>query len=212
MKRIAVLASGNGSNLEAILTAIERGEIQNARVTLVISNQEKAYALVRAEKHGIPRALFRKEDYPDRESYDRAILELLQVNRIDLVVLAGFMRLVSPVLVEAYRNRMMNIHPSLLPAFPGTRGVADALAYGVKVTGCTVHFVDEGMDSGPIILQEALTIREDDTVESLTERIHRIEHRLYPKAIDLWVRGKIKVEGRRCYLEQAETGASERLG
>lgn len=212
MKRIAVLASGNGSNLEAILMAIERGQIQNARVTLVISDQEKAYALVRAEKYGIPWALFRKEDYPDRESYDRAILELLQVNRIDLVVLAGFMRLVSPVLVEAYRNRMMNIHPSLLPAFPGTRGVADALAYGVKVTGCTVHFVDEGMDSGPIILQEALTIREDDTVESLTERIHRIEHRLYPKAIDLWVRGKIKVEGRRCYLEQAETGASERLG
>ncbi len=201
MKRIAVLASGNGSNLQAILMAIESGRIQNARVTLVISDQEKAYALVRARQHRIPWAVFRKEDYPDRKLYDRKLLNLLQAEQIDLVVMAGFMRLVTPELVAAFRNRMMNIHPSLLPAFPGIRGVADALAYGVKVTGCTVHFVDEGMDTGPIILQEALAVREDDTVESLTEKIHQLEHRLYPKAIDLWVRGKIKVEGRRCYLE-----------
>ncbi|HHT47721.1 MAG TPA: phosphoribosylglycinamide formyltransferase [Firmicutes bacterium] len=206
MYKIAVLASGNGSNLEAILEAIESGRIQNARVTIVISDQEKAYALTRAQKHRIPSAVFRKAEYPSRESYDRALINYLQAKQIDLVVLAGFMRLVTPDFVAAFPNRIMNIHPSLLPAFPGRRGVADALAYGVKVTGCTVHFVDEGMDTGPIILQKALAVREDDTVASLQERIHRLEHVLYPKAIDLWVRGKIKIEGRRCYLEPEETG------
>lgn len=202
MKRIAVLASGNGSNLEAILAAIADGRIQNARVVLVISDKEEAYALVRAQKHNIPTRVFRPQDYPSREAYDRAMIEFLQAEAIDLVVMAGFMRLVTPEFVAAFRHRIMNIHPSLLPAFPGTRGVADALAYGVKVTGCTVHFVDEGMDTGPIILQEALPVRPDDTVDSLQERIHVLEHRLYPQAIDLWVRGKIKIRGRRCCIDE----------
>ncbi|NLW60041.1 MAG: phosphoribosylglycinamide formyltransferase [Firmicutes bacterium] len=202
MKRIAVLASGNGSNLEAILAAIADGRIQNARVVLVISDKEEAYALVRAQKHNIPTRVFRPQDYPSREAYDRAMIEFLQAEAIDLVVMAGFMRLVTPEFVAAFRHRIMNIHPSLLPAFPGTRGVADALAYGVKVTGCTVHFVDEGMDTGPIILQEALPVRPDDTVDSLQERIHALEHRLYPQAIDLWVRGKIKIRGRRCCIDE----------
>ena len=202
MKRIAVLASGNGSNLEAILQAIDTGRIQNARVVLVISDQEAAYALVRAEKRNIPCRVSRRQDYPSREAYDRALITLLKAEAIDLVVMAGFMRLVTPEFVAAFRNRIMNIHPALLPAFPGIRGVADALAYGVKVTGCTVHFVDEGMDTGPIILQEALPVRSDDTVESLQERIHILEHRLYPQAIDLWVRGKIKIIGRRCFIDE----------
>lgn len=202
MKRIAVLASGNGSNLEAILAAIADGRIQNARVVLVISDKEEAYALVRAQKHNIPTRVFRPQDYPSRKAYDRAMIEFLQAEAIDLVVMAGFMRLVTPEFVAAFRHRIMNIHPSLLPAFPGTRGVADALAYGVKVTGCTVHFVDEGMDTGPIILQEALPVRPDDTVDSLQERIHALEHRLYPQAIDLWVRGKIKIRGRRCCIDE----------
>lgn len=206
MKKIAVLASGNGSNLEAILTAIATGRIRDAQVTVVVSDQEEAYALVRARKHNIPSRVFRRQDYPSREAYDRALVTFLKTEQIDLVVMAGFMRLVSPEFVAAFRNRIMNIHPSLLPAFPGTRGVADALAYGVKVTGCTVHFVDEGMDTGPIILQEALAVRADDTVDSLSERIHRLEHRLYPQAIDLWVRGKIKIIGRRCFCDDEETG------
>lgn len=202
MRRIAILASGNGSNLEAILTAIDSGQIQNAQVVAVISDQEAAYALVRAQKHKIPSRVFRRQDYPSREAYDRALIAFLKAEAIDLVVMAGFMRLVTPEFVAAFRNRIMNIHPSLLPAFPGTRGVAEALAYGVKVTGCTVHFVDEGMDTGPIILQEALPIQPDDTVESLQARIHTLEHRLYPQAIDLWVRGKIKIRGRRCFIDE----------
>jgi phosphoribosylglycinamide formyltransferase-1 len=206
MKRIAVLASGKGSNLEAILTAINTGRIENAQVTVVVSDQEKAYALVRAQEHNIPSQVFRRQDYSSREAYDRALIAFLQAKQIDLVVMAGFMRLVTPEFVAAFRNRIMNIHPSLLPAFPGTRGVADALAYGVKVTGCTVHFVDEGMDTGPIILQEALPIRADDSVESLQERIHTLEHRLYPQAIDLWIRGKINIKGRRCFIDEQETG------
>ncbi|MBA2133017.1 phosphoribosylglycinamide formyltransferase [Capillibacterium thermochitinicola] len=206
MKRIAVLVSGNGSNLEAIINAINTGRITNAKIVVVVSDKEEAYALVRAEKHKIPSHVFRRQDYPSREAYDRAMIAFLQEKQVDLVVMAGFMRLVTPEFVAAFRHRIMNIHPSLLPAFPGTRGVADALAYGVKVTGCTVHFVDEGMDTGPIILQEAIPVRPDDTVESLQARIHTLEHRLYPQAIDLWVRGKIKIIGRRCFIDEQETG------
>ncbi|HHW13010.1 MAG TPA: phosphoribosylglycinamide formyltransferase [Firmicutes bacterium] len=206
MKRIAVLVSGNGSNLEAIINAINTGRITNAKIVVVVSDKEEAYALVRAEKHKIPSHVFRRQDYPSREAYDRAMIAFLQEKQVDLVVMAGFMSLVTPEFVAAFRHRIMNIHPSLLPAFPGTRGVADALAYGVKVTGCTVHFVDEGMDTGPIILQEAIPVRPDDTVESLQARIHTLEHRLYPQAIDLWVRGKIKIIGRRCFIDEQETG------
>ena len=174
----------------------------------VISDQEEAYALVRAEKHKIPCRVFRRQDYPSREAYDRALIAFLKAEAIDLVVMAGFMRLVTPEFVAAFRNRIMNIHPSLLPAFPGTRGVADALAYGVKVTGCTVHFVDEGMDTGPIILQEALPVRPNDTVESLQEGSTPLNTVFTRKAIDLWVRGKIKIGGRRCFIDGEKTGST----
>jgi phosphoribosylglycinamide formyltransferase 1 len=200
MKRIAVLASGSGSNLQAILDAVAGGTIHGAAVALVVSDRKNAYALERARRHQVPWRHLSAKDYPARDEYDRELVDLLREKEIDLVVLAGFMRLMTPAFVQAFPNRIMNIHPSLLPAFPGAHGVADALAYGVKVSGCTVHFVDEGMDTGPIILQEAVSVRDDDTEESLVERIHGLEHRLYPAAIDLWVRGKIKIEGRRCMI------------
>lgn len=195
--RLAVLASGYGSNLQAILDAIERKEI-DGRVEIVISDVEGAYALDRARKHGIESVYINPREYKKREDFDRVLAGLLQERQIDLVVLAGYMRLLSPLFVETFRGRIMNIHPSLLPAFPGLNGVKKALSYGVKVSGCTVHFVDEGLDSGPIILQEAVPVFDEDTEESLHERIHRVEHRLYPKAIQLFIEHKLRLEGRRC--------------
>jgi phosphoribosylglycinamide formyltransferase 1 len=199
MKQIAVLASGRGTNLEAILEATEVKEIA-AEVVLVISDQAEAGALKRAEKRGI-RALFLDPSlYGSREEYDRALIRELKAAEVELVVLAGFMRMLSSSFVEAFPLQIMNIHPSLLPAFPGVDGVEQALQYGVKVSGCTVHFVDEGLDSGPIILQEAVPVIQQDTAATLHERIHALEYRLYPTAIDLFCRGLLKVEGRRCFI------------
>ncbi|HPU00652.1 MAG: phosphoribosylglycinamide formyltransferase [Firmicutes bacterium] len=200
MKRIAVLASGEGTNLEAILEAVERGEI-SGRVVLVISDREKAPALERARRRGVRALFLDPRAFPGREAYDEALAAELQEAQVDLVVLAGFMRLLSPVMVRAFPMRIMNIHPSLLPSFPGTEGVRDALEYGVKVTGCTVHFVDEGLDTGPIILQEAVPVIQGDTVETLHARIHAAEYRLYPRAIELFCQNKLRVEGRRCYID-----------
>ncbi len=199
MKRIAVLASGRGTNLEAILEAVERGEIAG-EVALVVSDQKEAQALQRAKRRGIKNLFMDPRDYGGREQYDQAIVKQLQEDRIDLIALAGFMRLLSPLFVSAFPMQIMNIHPSLLPAFPGLDGVEQAFHYGVKVTGCTVHFVDEGLDTGPIILQEAVPVIQEDTVETLHQRIHASEHRLYPTAIDLFCREKLKVEGRRCMI------------
>lgn len=199
-KRIAVLASGSGSNLQAIMDAVENGAIRNAEIAVVVSDRKNAYALERARERNIPTKYLSAKSYVSREDYDRDLVTYLEEQRVDLVVLAGFMRLMTPYFVLAYHHRILNIHPSLLPSFPGAHGVADALAYGVKVSGCTVHFVDEGMDTGPIILQEAIPVRDDDTEESLHARIHQLEHRLFPKAIDLWVQGKIQIEGRRCII------------
>lgn len=199
MKRIAVLASGRGTNLEAILEAVERGDIAG-EVALVISDQEEAQALQRAQRRGVKNLYMNPKDYGGREQYDRAIVDQLKEARIDLVALAGFMRLLTPYFVTAFPQQIMNIHPSLLPAFPGLDGVEQAFAYGVKVTGCTVHFVDEGLDTGPVILQEAVPVIQQDTVETLHQRIHSSEHRLYPTAINLFCNDKLKVEGRRCMI------------
>lgn len=200
MKRIAVLASGQGTNLEAILEAVERGEI-SGRVVLVLSDREKAAALERARRRNIEALYLDPRPYRERAAYDRALLEPLQRSRCELVVLAGFMRLLSPVLLEAFPGRIMNIHPALLPSFPGTAGIEEALAYGVKVSGCTVHFVDGGLDTGPVILQEAVPVLQDDTVELLRGRIQAAEHRLYPRAIELFCRDQLRVKGRRCLIE-----------
>lgn len=197
--RLGVLISGSGTNLENIAKKIEGGEI-SARIAVVISDRGDAYGLVRARNHGLRAVHVDPGSFPDRASYDRELIRILRENEVDLVVLAGYMRLVGPEFVEAYRNRITNIHPALLPSFPGTSGVADALAYGVKVTGVTVHFVDEGLDSGPIILQEAVPVLPGDDVESLHQRIHEVEYRLYPEAIRLFCEGRLRVEGRRVLI------------
>lgn len=193
---IAVLASGSGTNLEAIAQAIDDGDVP-ARIAVVASDNPEAFALERARRRGIETAVVILADFPDRFSYDRAIVELLQDMGVDLVVLAGYMKLVGPGFVEAFRGRIMNIHPALLPSFPGEHGVRDALEHGVKVTGVTVHFVDEGLDTGPIIVQEAVPVEEGDDEEVLHNRIHLAEYRAYPRAITMFARGRLLAEGRK---------------
>lgn len=196
MKNIAVFCSGNGSNLQAIIDAVKGGNIK-ANLALVVCDNPGAYALERAKRANIEVFLLVKGEFKKREDYDKEIIKKLEEKKIDLVVLAGFMRLMSPYFVSKYKNRILNIHPALLPSFKGTHGVKDALDYGVKVTGPTVHFVDEELDAGPIILQEAVEIKDDDTEDTLSGRIHEKEHKIYPKAIKLFVEGKLKIEGRR---------------
>ncbi|MGB9929763.1 MAG: phosphoribosylglycinamide formyltransferase [Methanosarcina sp.] len=193
--KIAVLVSGRGSNLQAIIDSIESGYIRDAVVSLVISNKEDAYALERAKNHNIS-AVFLDPGKYDRSGYDRAILSVLKEYGIDLLLLAGYFRLLGSEIIEAYRNRILNIHPSLLPAFKGLHAQRQAFEYGVKVAGCTVHFVDEGLDSGPIILQRCVPVLPDDTEETLTDRILEQEHIIYPEAVRLFIEGKLKIEGR----------------
>lgn len=204
MKRIAVLASGRGSNLAAILKAVKRGEIAG-EVALMISDRSDAPALEIARDNGVKALHIDPKGFNSRESYDQFLISTIKDDQIDLVVLAGFMRLLSPLFVQAFPLQVLNIHPSLLPAFPGTDGIEQAFNYGVKVTGCTVHFVDEGLDSGPVVLQEAVPVIQRESVKTLQQRIQALEHRLYPIAIDLFCRDKLKVEGRRCYIIDTET-------
>lgn len=193
--KIAVLVSGRGSNLQAIIDSIEKGYIKNAAVNVVISNKADAYALERAGKHGIS-AVFLEPEGHDRAGYDRKILNVLKQYDTDLLLLAGYFRILGSEIIEAYRHRVLNIHPSLLPAFKGLHAQKQAFEYGVKVAGCTVHFVDEGLDSGPIILQKCVPVLPEDTEEILTARILEQEHIIYPEAVRLFVEGKLKVEGR----------------
>jgi phosphoribosylglycinamide formyltransferase-1 len=192
---LGVLVSGSGTNMENIAVHIEEHGMR-ARIVVVISDVEDAYALVRAGRHGLNAVFVDPEAFPDRPAYDQEVARILKENKVDLVVLAGYMRLVGPEFVEVFRNRIVNIHPALLPSFPGTSGVADALAYGVKVTGVTVHFVDEGLDTGPIILQDTVKVLPGDDDEKLHQRIHEVEYRLYPQAIRLFCEGRLRVEGR----------------
>jgi phosphoribosylglycinamide formyltransferase-1 len=193
--RVGVLASGRGSNLQAIIDAIEKGTL-DAVLGVVISNKMDAPALERARNHGAPAVFLDPKAASSREDYDRDILEQLRVYNVALVVLAGYMKIVTSVLLEAYTERMMNIHPSLLPAFPGLAPHKQALDWGVKVSGCTVHFVTEGVDAGPIIRQAAVPVLEMDTEETLAARILVEEHRIYPEAIQLFAQGRLRVEGR----------------
>lgn len=196
MIRLGVLASGSGTNLQAIIDSSQAGKIP-ARVAVVLSDKADAFALKRAEKHGVPHFFVDPKKFDSREDYDEELIRILKEHQADLVILAGFMRLMSSLFVQTFRNRVMNIHPALLPSFPGTHGVRDALDYGVKVSGVTVHFADEGLDTGPIILQEAVLVLEDDTEETLHNRIHQAEYRIYPEAVRLFAEGKLKIEGRR---------------
>jgi phosphoribosylglycinamide formyltransferase-1 len=197
--RLGVLISGSGTNLQAIIDCAERGEL-HAEVVCVISNKAEAFGLERARKHGIAAIHLDHRSFSGRSEYDAALVKTLQGLDVDLVVLAGFMRIVTPVLLDAFPNRVMNIHPALLPAFPGLDAQKQALEYGAKLSGCTVHFVDAGTDTGPIILQSAVPVEEGDSVESLSKRIHHEEHKLYPAAIRLFAEGRLKVEGRRVLI------------
>lgn len=193
---IAVFASGRGTNFGAIIRATKLEKIK-ANLSLLICDNPKAGALGRAKRAGIKIALLEREKFATKEDFENKIIQHLEENKIDLIALAGFMRILSPEFVQRYRGRILNIHPALLPSFKGTESIKDAFDYGVKVTGVSVHFVDEKMDHGPIILQQALKIEEDDTPESLERKIHKIEHKLYPKAIQLFVEGKLKIEARK---------------
>jgi phosphoribosylglycinamide formyltransferase-1 len=198
---IAVFCSGKGTNLQAIIDAVKRGKIK-ANLALVISDQKDAYALARAKNSGVEAVFIDPRNFPLRENFDKEIIKHLERKRIDLICLAGFMRMISNYLVQKYKNCILNIHPALLPSFKGTQGVKDALEYGVKITGPTVHFVDEKMDHGPIILQAAVEVRDTDTEETLAQRIHEQEHKIYPQAIKLFVEGKLEIEGRRIRIKQ----------
>jgi phosphoribosylglycinamide formyltransferase-1 len=210
--RLGVLASGRGSNLQAIIDAIEEGRLQ-AQVAVVISNKKDAPALERARRHGLTDVFLDPKPYagrPDaRAAYDQAVLEALRKHDVELVLLAGYMKIVTPLLIEAYRNRMMNIHPALLPAFPGLDGQRQALDWGAKIAGCTVHFVTEGVDEGPIIVQAAVPVVEGDTAETLSARILKKEHSLYPMAVQWYAEGRLQVEGRRVRV-RGETESPER--
>lgn len=193
--RIAVFASGSGSNFQAIADAVNAGQL-DVRIELLVCDRPAAKVVERAHAAGVQVHAFRPKEYASREEYEKEILALLQEKQVDLIVMAGYMRLITSVLVEPFYGRMINVHPSLLPAFPGVNAIGQALDYGVKVTGVTVHFVDGGMDTGPIIAQEALEIEPGDTEETVAERVHRIEHKLYPQVIG-WIReGKVRLNGR----------------
>jgi phosphoribosylglycinamide formyltransferase-1 len=199
--RLAVLASGRGSNLGAILDACRREEFP-ARVVVVVSDRETAPALDRATREGIPAVFVDPKASGDRAAYDAALLAALERHRPGLVCLAGFMRILTPAFVNAWAGRLVNIHPSLLPAFPGLHPQRQALAYGVKVAGATVHFVDADVDSGPVILQASVPVRPDDTEDSLAARILVEEHRLYPEAIRLFAEGRLVIAGRRVVAKE----------
>jgi len=192
----AVLASGRGGNLQAIIKAVKAGKI-NADLKLVISDKKDAYALEYARQAKIPALHIDPKDFNDRESFDRAVVDRLHEFKINFVVLAGYMRLLSRYFIRQYPDKILNIHPSLLPAFKGMHAIKAAFESGEKITGPTVHFVVEEMDSGPIILQEQVSIDPQDTLATLEEKIHHAEHRIYPQAIELFVQGKLKIEGRK---------------
>ena len=204
--RLGVLVSGRGSNLQAIIHEIEAGTVK-AEIVVVISNKQGVPALERAKRHGLTTVFLDPKSVagmPDpRQAYDQKLLETLQLHQVQLVVLAGYMKIVTPVLIDAYESRIMNIHPSLLPSFPGLRAQQQAVDHGVKVAGCTVHFVTEGMDTGPIILQRAVPVEEGDTADTLSERILKEEHGLLPRAIRLFAEGRLRVTGRAVHVREA---------
>lgn len=199
--RIGVLASGRGSNLQAIIDAIEAGKL-DSRLAVVVSDRADAQALERARKHGVEPVFLDPKAYPDRGAFDHALLAVLAAHRVKLVCLAGYMRVLTPAFVRALPGRIMNIHPALLPAFPGLHAQRQAFQHGVKISGATVHFVDEGVDTGPIICQVAVPVIEDDTEETLAARILEQEHELYPRAIRLFAEGRLSIVGRRVLIRE----------
>jgi phosphoribosylglycinamide formyltransferase-1 len=209
--KLGVLVSGRGSNLQAIIDNIEKGLLP-AEIVVVISDQPDAYSLERARKHNIPAIHISAKGYRGkRDAYDELLVTELRKNNVELVCLAGFMRIITPTLIKAFPGRILNIHPALLPAFPGLHVQKAALDHGVKFSGCTVHFVDEGMDTGPIIIQAVVPILDNDTEDSLSERILRQEHKIYSRAISLYAEGRLMIDGRRVLVTGGKTIAEEFL-
>ena len=198
--RLGVLISGSGTNLQAIIDAIETRRL-DAEVAVVVSNHPSAYGLERARLHSIPGVVVDRSAHENARFFNHAILGILQDHRVDVVVMAGYMRLLGREILAAYPDRVVNIHPALLPSFAGAHGIQDAFDHGVKITGVTVHFANEEFDAGAIIAQEAVRIEEDDTLETLEAKIHDVEHRIYPEALQLLVEGRLRVEGRRVRIE-----------
>jgi len=207
---IAVLISGSGTNLQSIIDAIAANRL-NAKIELVLSNRADAFGLVLARNHNIPTEVADQKSFPGREAYDQAVVDLLHSRGVHLVALAGFMRLLSPVFVKAFSNRIMNIHPALLPSFPGLHVQKKAIEHGVRFSGCTVHFVNEECDEGPIIIQAVVPVFPDDTEEQLAERILKQEHRIYPRAIQLYAEGRLHVVGRRVMVDGLTRSESQIL-
>ncbi len=198
-RRLGVLISGRGSNLQSIIDAVAEGRL-DAEIAVVMSNRPAAFGLERARAAGIPTAVLEHRAWPSRDAYDEALAQALQAQRVDYVCLAGFMRLIGPALLNAFPDRILNIHPSLLPAFPGVDAQAQAVAHGVRVSGATVHLVDAGLDSGPIVAQRAVPVSPTDTADTLSARILDAEHRLYPEALATILAGGWRIEGRRLIL------------
>lgn len=204
MLNIGVLVSGSGSNLQAIIDAVEAGSLKCA-IRVVISNRPSAFAVERAKKHSIPVEIITRDEFPLREAYDAEMAQRLKKHGVDLVVMAGFMRLITGEMLSAFPMRIINIHPSLLPAFPGLDVQKKAIEHGVRFSGATVHFVDAGLDSGPIIIQAVVPVKDSDTTETLSQRILVEEHRIYPIAIQLYAEGRLTIIGRRVLVADATT-------
>ncbi len=200
--KIAVLVSGGGSNLQSIIDKIEEG-VLDAEIKLVIANKSDAFGLVRAEKHGIPAKAILHNDYESREAFDLAMVKAIQKAGADTVIMAGFMRILTLVFLDAFAGRVVNIHPALLPSFPGVHAQGDAADYGVQISGCTVHFVDEKMDHGPIIIQAAVVAQPGEGGDTLGPRILQLEHRIFPQAIQWLAKGRLSVRGRHVHLADA---------
>jgi len=194
--KIAVLVSGRGSNLQAIIDSIENGYLK-AQICVVVSDIGDAYALERARKHAINAVNIDPKVFGSKDSYEEEVMRVLKNHNVQLVLLAGYMKILGKTLLAAYKNRILNIHPALLPAFPGLHAQEQAFRYGVKVAGCTVHFVDEELDGGPIIVQKCVEVKDDDTAQTLAEKILEQEHKIYPEAVKLFVENRLRLEGRK---------------
>ncbi len=202
MTNIAVLVSGRGSNLQAMIDSIEDGYLK-ARISVVVSDVGDAYALTRAKKHGIDAVFINPENFTSKELYEKEIVNVLKTHDAKLLLLAGYMRILGKTLLLSYRNRILNIHPALLPAFTGLHAQKQAFDHGVKVAGCTVHFVDETLDGGPIILQRCVEVKENDTLETLADRILEQEHKIYPEAVKLFIENRLRIEGKKVKILQS---------
>lgn len=200
MLTLGILASGRGSNFQSIIDSIASGFLK-ANIAVLITDNSDAYAIERARKHNIDSLVLKPRDFTNKDAYYAHIARELKERGVELVVLAGFMRVIGKALIDQYKNKIMNIHPALLPSFPGLHGQKQAVDYGVRISGCTVHFVDEGMDTGPVIIQAAVPAYHDDTEETLSERILKQEHKIFPYAIRLYEEGRIYVEGRKVFIK-----------